>query len=332
MPGLVVADIITQFGDYYLGNNKENRDRLTQALRKRSFTPSVCTPIVCTDTLYRHALTQMSNVLQAFQKAFTPKGTLDFKPRTIEMGHPKIDTYLDPDNVEATWLGFLGALDKIERKDWPIVRYFMEMELMPQKEHEMESFVYYKGEYNAPTTGTAGNNSDTMNGLRKQLKDGLTAGRVRDLTPIMGGGFTASTVFDKVEAIVDYAAGVFPEFIDQLGLQLCMSPYWKRAYLRDKRNTHGQDTNFDMNKVTVDFAENVGIVGLPSMSGSNDVFLTPKKNMLYLSNPSKNRMPEMQASDRRVKVLYDWWEAIAFAYDEFVFAYVANTGGSQSGS
>jgi hypothetical protein len=89
--------------------------------------------------------------------------------------------------------------------------------------------------------------------------------------------------------------------------------------LRDKRNTHGTDVNYNPEQPTVDFT-NVRIVGLPSMKGEKMIWATPKDNFLYLRKARGMKKPKVEESKREVFLMLDWWEGLGFAYDELVYA------------
>ncbi len=328
LPNITLDDIIGEFGKYYV-NGGQNERNLGRLLLQRSKTPSICTPITTDNTEYRHALASIGSVVQAFQKHFTPKGSLEFSPRTIKLNNIKIDAELYPDDIKYTWLGFWENLDENDRSKWPIVRWFLEYLIIPKKEHELEVLNYYKGEYKEPTANTAGASKNAMNGLRLQIKSGLASGRMKSLSSVLSG-VNADNIFDGVENAAEYVEKEYPELIEETNLQFCMPNNWMKAFLRDKRNTHGTDVNYDPNKVTVDFYDNLKLVGLPSMVGTNDFFITPQSNLLYLKRTSGMKRFEIQKQDRLVKFLTDWYEGIGFAYDEFAFAHI--DGGSGSGS
>ena len=118
-----VAQLIQDFGNYYI-NQGQNMARLRQLFRERSMTPSVFTPIVTEDTLYRHSITRLGSIVQQFQKQWTPKGKLSFEPREIRLRNIKIDHELYPDEIKDSWAGFLSTLNnEQDRKAWPLIRF-----------------------------------------------------------------------------------------------------------------------------------------------------------------------------------------------------------------
>lgn len=328
MPQITTTDLVTEFGSYYI-NQGQNMATLMQKLRQKPITPSICSPAVTENTVYRRAQSSLGSIVQAFQKAFTEKGTFEFKPRTIDLYHMKIDIALFPDDIVESWVGFLEDINSNDRKNWPLIRYILEMDIIPQMMQDLEKKEYYKGILASVTPGTAGVTGQSMNGLRKWLKDGLSAhggdGSIRDLN---AGSISSSNIFDKVEEIADKLDTI----LEGEQLTMAMSPYWVRKYLRDKRNTHGTDVNYDSNKLSVDFFDNCRIVGLPSMAGTDDIWVTPSRNVKYIRRTSGMKTPKVEELKREVFLMTDWWEGLGFDLNELVFAHVPAGSGTADGT
>ena len=63
--------------------------------------------------------------------------------------------------------------DDIDVKQWPFVRWFIEEYIIPQIHQDYELNEVYKGVYAAPTPGTAGAVSTSMNGIGKTIADAI---------------------------------------------------------------------------------------------------------------------------------------------------------------
>jgi hypothetical protein len=315
---IVKTDLVAAFGDYYL-NEGQNLDRLKSAIRQPSVTPSYAKPIISESDVYRSANVVLGEIVQSFQKAFTSKGDVTFLPNEIRLRNAKIDVPLYPDDVKASWLGFLGSLTVQERANWPIVRYVLENEIAPQIGHDMETKAYWGGVYVAPTPGVPGTAAGTLDGLKKLIDSGLTAGTMNAVA--LSAAPVAANMFEIVEEFVD---GVLADNTALTGvkMRLFMDPKFLRDYFRDKRNTHGADTNYNTNGINiVDFTENVELVGLPSMAGSGYLFATPLENFLHVRKVNGMQDPKVEESKREVSLMLDWYEGIGFAYNELVYAY-----------
>lgn len=319
-----VSELVDEFGNYYI-KSEQNMKGLMQKLRQKTFTPTQFQSVVTENSVYRRSQSRLNSVVQSFQKAFTEKGALEFLPRQIDIYRMKIDIALYPDDIVESWVGFLEGLDEQDRSKWPLIRYILEMEVIPQRNQDMEKKEYYKGVFAAPTNGVAGVTGNSMNGLRKWFKNGMSSwggdGSIHDLA---AGSITESNIFNKIEEIVDKLDHV----MEGEQLTLGMSPFWVRKYLRDKRNEHGTDVNYDSNKLSVDFYDNCKIVGFPSMAGTDDIFVTPSFNMKHVKRTGTNKPPKVETQKREVYLMDDWYEGLGFDLNELIFAHVPQGSGT----
>lgn len=309
---MTIADIITEFGAYY-EKNAANKARLYSTLRAATPTSSILTPIVTDDTIWRAGQAAMTRVLQPFQKAFTPIDPLTITPVEIQAYKLKIDASEYPDDLEATWLGFLAG-NSLNRKDWPFVRWFMEEHLIPQAKEDYELLEVYKGVYAAPTPGTAGAVSTSMVGFKKLIADYITATRI---TPITTGAPSATNT-TWVGQVESFADSINTKYWG-VKMQLAMSEMNARKFARGYQEKYGKDTNYKDGKGEVPFT-NLTVIGLPSMGTSNRIWCTPKSNAVRLMKKTEN-MDNMNIEnvDRQVKLYTDWWDGVGFIIPEVVF-------------
>jgi hypothetical protein len=310
--GIVKTDLVADFGAHYI-NEGQNEQRLLSAIRQKTKTPMYAKPIIHDGEVYRFSNVKLGEIVQGFQKAFTAKGDATFEPNEIRLRNLKIDLALYPDDVKGSWLGFMQDLSSDERKNWPIVRYLLEKEVIPQMHHDLETKAYFKGSYVAPTAGTANNTVQAMDGIKKLLVAGTdTNGNME--TVALSAAITKANAFDMVEEFVD----ALPSEIDDVKKRVYMDPKILKWYHQDKRNTHGADVNYDPMKPVVDFT-NVELVGLPSMAGENYLWCTPEDNFLYIRRANGMKSPTVEESKREVYLMTDWWEGLGFGYDELVY-------------
>lgn len=315
---IVKTDLVTAFGAYYLEEG-QNMERLKQAIRQPAVTPSYAKPIITESDIYRSSNSKLGEIVQGFQKGFTPKGDVTFEPNEIRLRNIKIDLSLYPDDVKASWLGFLSSTTDQERANWPIVRYLLEQEVVPQIPDDLEMNAYWGGSYVAPTPGTATTAAATMDGLKKLIDAGLLAGTMQAIT--LSAVPSATNMFDLGEEFADGIYGA-NEKLQSTKIRMYMEPAFVRNYFRDKRNTHGADNNYSTTGINViDFSPNIEIVALPSMAGSGYIFATPVDNLLYVRKANGMQTPKVEESKREVFLMLDWWEGLGFAYNELVFAY-----------
>src|SRR5436190_13989896 len=75
----------------------------------------------------KYVLTQSetTEVIQGYQKAWTPKGDLVFKPNIIKARPVKVDFSFSVKDFEASWLGYLKTSGS-SSDDMPISRFILE--------------------------------------------------------------------------------------------------------------------------------------------------------------------------------------------------------------
>lgn len=305
------ADIIKQYGDYY-ENSGQNLNRLKSALMQPSVTLEKCTtPMKTEDTIFKLANPVFTKLIQPFKKSFDPKGGVTFHPNEIRLRQIKVDTDLYPNDIEASWLGFLAGKDK-NLKDWPIVRWMMEVYILNQVQEDKELYAVYKGVYDENGTSP----EDTMDGLRVQLINGAKNEKY-PIHVIRGiGALNKSTILDQIEAYDDQISDLYT------GKPVIhfMSQKWVKFLKRDKRSKGYYFINSPQEiDDTIDFTAHV-VCGLPSMAGTNDLFSTFKENVLHLTKRGfSGASLDVQLHDRQVHILGDWWEGIGFACNQLVW-------------
>ncbi|UZR95945.1 hypothetical protein [Chondrinema litorale] len=308
-----VADIITEFGAYYI-NQGQNMSRLYKLLLAKSITEQLFTTVRTDDTRWLASKATVGRVLQPFQKSWTPLAPVEFKPVAIDQFKLKMDSEEYPDDVEATWLGFLADND-LDRKQWPIVRYIVEELLIPQIKEDYELLEVFLGEQANPAEGTAGDASTGINGIRKIVNDHITGGRI---TPIVTGAPDADDVVwvEQIESFVD----AINQKYWGIKMPLGMSEMNARRFLRGYKAKYGQNTDYKDNTTgKVDFS-NVNVLGCPSFGTSNKILCTPKNNAIQLSKKAANESKvKTESEDRKVKIFTDFWRGVGFVIPEIVF-------------
>lgn len=316
---ITTTQIVQEYGAFYQDNGQDKKRLLMMLSQGREIT-NYATPIKTDETIFRLANASFQSLVQPFQKAFTQKGGVALVPNEIRVYRFKIDDEFQPDELFATWLGFLTQ-KSVSRQDWPFVKWLIEVYYAKQIDQDMELNEYYKGVYAAPGAGVAGANGTAMNGVQKLLQDGVDAGTVNSIADI--GALDKDTIFDQVELFIEKIAEVY----QGIPMNVHMSNYWKRKYLQDKRaQGFYQKTSDKEIDASIDFTPQ-NVVGLASMVGTNDIFCTPKENFLHISPATltKNNF-KLEESKRSVAVLGDWSEGLGFGIDQAVWTNIQPTG------
>ncbi len=312
-----IASIVAEFGAYY-ENAGQNKSRILRLLTQgREFT-QYCTPMKTDDTIFRLSNASFNTLVQPFQKAFTQKGGVTLKPNEIRVFHHKIDDEFYPDDIKASWLGFL-AMNNVNREEWPLVKWMVEEYYKKQIDRDMELLEYFNGVYAAPAAGVAGVDGSGMDGLKKLLQDGVDDSTINSVNI---GALTTETIFDQVETFSDAISEVY----QGIPMNIFMSKYWYKKYLQDKRaQTFYQKTSDAQIDAGVDFTP-LSVKGLACMVGSDIIWCTPKENLLHITTETltKNQF-RLEEAKRCVAVMADWWEGLGFGLNQAIWTNLQKT-------
>jgi hypothetical protein len=308
-----VADIIIEFGAYYI-NSGQNMTRIVKQLYRPSETEMMFRPVVTDDTKYRASEARISRLLQPFQKSWSPTGTVQFAPVEIDQFKMKMDYQDYPDELEASWLGFLAG-EEIDRKQWPFIRWVVEEHLMPQLMEDKEMNEIFAGVYATPgTPGTAGAAGTAMNGIKYLLNNWIDEGRI---TPITTGALETDPI-TFVKQIEDFVDAIDTRYWKS-NMNLCMGQEWARRFIRGYREKYGKDQDFKGSTFKIP-ESNITIVGLASHNGSEKIWCTPYENAVRLSKKKQNENKvQVDSVDRLIKIFTDYWFGIGFVIPEIVF-------------
>lgn len=253
-----------------------------------------------------------SELLQAFQQGWTPKGTTSFVGYNNPIFRLKMDYILDNiDTVVDSWLFFLSDETK-ERKDWPLTRYIMEMELLPKVIDEMNTAMC-TGSYVAPTPGTAGTAAQSMNGILTIVANEISGG---DLTPIVTGSISAANAVTRFETFMD---GINPLVANKGGRILCSTTV-ARFYKKHYRSLFGA-TNDQLAKNNLKMDEyNVEIVPINGMGTSQRLVFSQEGNLIHLYDKLVSPSGfNIQQDKRNVAIFTDWHCAVGFQSLQGIF-------------
>ena len=127
MPEISLAQLKEAFGTYIGTNQKDILLLLTQATVSQKH----MTTIASADLEYRASKAVIDDMVQGFQKKWTPKGTATFTPIAIPQRRHKFDWEMYPDDIVDSWLGFMAA-ENVDRKQWPISKISLKSSSFPR--------------------------------------------------------------------------------------------------------------------------------------------------------------------------------------------------------
>ena len=301
--------IVEEYGRIYQQRG-QGLDRIKRALIQKSETlEKYAIHKRITDDIYEMANDEFQPVLQPFRVPFEPTGGVKFYPNPIVLQHIKVDLKISPDQIIDGWLGFLEGKG-VDRSQWPITRYMVEVYLKQQIDYDREVNAVYYGERDDNGTSP----SSCMDGIRKKLI--LGAQDDYPINVIDGvGALQPDTCFDQVENFSKKIKAIYRG----VPMIICVSQEYERAFLENKRANgfywlHGPE---DLN-ASVDFTKQV-VMGLPCMDDSTDMFAFVRGNLMWLTRKDKFNF-DIQKEDRYVKILGDWREGIGFGVNKMVWA------------
>lgn len=310
---ITTTDIVSEFGAYYLNSGQNMKDLVKQVYRP-SKTQELFTPFTTDDTIIRKGESRFTRILQPFQKAFTPIGSLTFKPVTIPLFNMKIDLQLTPDDIVKSWLGFLEG-DGLDRKKWPLIKWLLEVHVFEQAQRDWEVNEIYLGEFDEPVVGTAGDEGTAMDGIKKIINDWIDNGRT---STISSGAAEADPV--------DFCTQI-EEWVKQLP-----KDYWKQPMTiamsedLELRYKDGKDAKYNTNyaketvEATVKNFPNIKVGGYQSHEGDEKWWCTPKWNAVRgMKKKALMQTVEVESDTRTVNIFSDWWDGVGFIIPELIF-------------
>lgn len=265
-------------------------------------------PMVSCDYAYQGQDVEISDVLQPYQKAFTPTNTETFSGVLNTLEVAKLD-------LEFDWLQMEKFFDKW-RCNWfeagkpesehTYPRYIMDNVVLPKVTEEI-NLNSWKGVYAAPTAGTAGASLTTFTGFKKKIEDWITASA---LTPIVTGAIVSTTMVAQVRTFCDGLSLQYKYRSGTIFMSKTNAQYYADDYQAKYPGRRATEEMPDQLYLRVDHY-NKTIVGLDCMEGS-DRFVCTFNGLDGLIIGTRSGMPTMPTfrvniEDRSVHVLAEFY-------------------------
>lgn len=307
-----ISDIVSEFGSYYIDNGQNTKD-LRLAIMDRSETDAILQLHPTNDTQVRGGNVDMDPVLQAFQETFTPYGGATFEARKIDLFQLKIDQAYNPDKLVKSWVGFMAS-NSTDRTTWPFIKWLIQAYIIPKAAEDWELNGIFKGNYVAPTPGTAQPISAAVDGIKTIINDAITA---TTLTPITMGTVPTDPA-DFVKYVEDMVAQIPTKYLPWLG-PLAMSATLEMRFRKGMRQLYNMNYNQVGDLLTV-IDTPLQVKGLRSHEGSGKIWTTVKGNAeLFVKAPANKNVFEVEKVDRKVKLYTDFWKAPNFWRYDWIF-------------
>lgn len=292
----------------------EINSKLKQGLEMES----ALSPVLARDT-YSAPNVALTEVLQPYQKAFTPKGDSTFDGEQYTLDPLKIDIEFAADDLDVffdTWKAEWDELGEKARAEYTFPRWLYEREILPKLIEDIELKLVWGGEKVAITgaaIGVAQAAEDGTDGLAKRIADAVTATK---LVPITTGALVATTMVAQLETFCD---GIPLPYRDVSG-EIWMSKTNAKKYWRDYRAKFGSgNSNMgnENNELRVD-ATNKVIRGFSAMEGSDRILFNPSntRNLIvgYRRGGPRFPMIRWQEADRTLKGLAEFHRFYGFNF------------------
>lgn len=269
-----------------------------------------------TDHTYVAPTAVLTDVIQAYQCQFTPKGgvTLDQVANTLDQ--LKVDISITCDDINkfyASWLSDWYEIGK-DPKVWSFAKYLWTKLILPKVNEEL-NWNYYWGVKAAPTPGVAGSSVASMTGLSKKLDDYVTAGK---LVPITTGAITTSNVVDRVETFV---AALPPAQKRRPGAILVSQTIYEWYYKNYRLNfgTGNGVAGNDNIGAKID-GTNKWLQPMTSMEGSQKLIWAPDLIVGKRIGEADLPVPEVETSIRELKLsmVFHRFIGIEYFFNTFV--------------
>ena len=309
---ITATDVVTEWGAIFRPQGQGVKDILLK-LMQRSVTAAYFPTRVTDATVMEKVTAEFARELQRFQKDFTPIGGVTFKPVKIPLYKLKIDLKETPDDLEETWLGFL-ADSGLDRTKWPFIKWYLTNALI-QADKDLETTEIYNGVPGTITAGTATAAGTSIKGIKKQINEANTAGKLLKIT--MGVVPTDPLEYvEYIEEMIKQVPRILRNELDYVFVQEDGHDLFRDG-MRLKYNANYESVA--ENKITKLRNDNIQLVGLPSMAGSDKVWTTPSWNRQGgFKKPGNQQVFEVEKVDRTVKAYTDYYKGYGFWIPEYL--------------
>ncbi|MEL6968627.1 MAG: hypothetical protein AAFO02_00550 [Bacteroidota bacterium] len=285
-----------------------------QKLRQGLEFENILSPRAATNTWSAPNATP-TELLQAYQWQFTPKGNTTLSAVDNQLQPIKVDITLTAEDIEKYFDTYMIEWYEIgkDATEWSFPRYLMDQVYMPKIIEEMNTNSWV-GERTTPTAGMAGASVNSVDGYRKKITDAITAG---DLTEYATGAFVGNTMVNQVESWCD---SLPIPYRDQPGM-IFMSNSNAKLYYRDHRDKFGTGNGVAGNQNTelrVEMTKKQ-IMPINAMEGSNRIIFYPTttRNMIWGSKRGFDTYFTIRWMKPEVRVLHGTAEIHRFYGFEF---------------
>lgn len=246
---------------------------------------------------------EVTEVAQAYQPDWTPKGGLNLIPEEYQVRYMKVDRDIDPNQLRQTYLA--DMLPNAQSEEHEIVRLYYK-KMMERSALDTDRALI-KGKYVAPTKGKAGKSTEMVDGIISLVQGFVTK---KQITPIKVGAINASNAVKQIKAMYKQ----IPEDFRENPQMKCymFSGMWD-AYFENHEETRGVMTDYGQQKKRVIPGTDCEIIVLPHGGASDMVVFTMENNIKLIENePSDLLKFTIEKAKRMLNYMQDWAAGICF--------------------
>ena len=335
-----ISALVAEYGAYYRGTNSQaNKQRILSLLFVPETFGKMFTLMPTNATRWEAAIASIGQVVQRYQKAYTPLSNSKLVPKIIDLEQVKVDLSENPSELEESWVGFLTRLSlesgtsmNQNRVEWPFIRWYLETLVIPKVKEQLEMSEYFWGVRGAVVPGTPTDEGESLTGINKKI-DGDAALVTPNMNHLTLGAYpTDAKLFVKfIEAMVDQILTDSPK-LRQFDMEIMLNSALEMLYKRGYRELYGRDldqaTLVANNKKVID--TRTSIIGCTAMDNdpANPGDSSDKLIMTYAANRVRpitfNKNAETFSVDkagdnpRGAWMFTDWHEAVDFGIYQHV--------------
>lgn len=321
---ITTTDLQTAYGAQFANGSKGWQDLKSKVFESSSF-DQLFTIEYTNLTTWQKATSTMSAVTQRFQLGFTPSGTLTFKPSKYDLDEVKVDLQLSSHSIKREFIGFAHKTG-VPQNAQEFIKWVV-TQTAQQHVEDVELEGAWGGVNATITPGTATNAAGMMDGFRKVINNGITAGTI---TPVTMGA-VPSDPQDFVEYVEEFVKSIpnkYKGWQMTLAMSLTNEEKFKEG-MRLKYKTY-YDAGTDVMKVYV--RPRISVKGEVAMGDSSKIWMSPKMNLYKVVNmgSATNPLFNLETEDRSIKIWSDYLMKYCIWNHEWFFTNDVSLGSTES--
>jgi hypothetical protein len=330
---ILVSALVAAFGAQYT-----NEGQGMQSMMDQFLVPSVTEQEWCggcnvtENTQEKKNSVTLSSVLQPWQKGASPTGDLTIAPLTMTLSKMKYETDIDPDTIERTYAGWLRGVDTNDRSQWTITKWIAEIKLVEKGREDWELKAIMGGEYAAPTPGTGGAPETSHDGILTQVADAITATTITAINGPAAWSTDSEDCANEFEAWLESVRGtsetirtIIDNHCDKVFMSKTLAMRIRKG-LDIKYKDYGSQVAISGAIKTAAYRytlpyHNLEVVGLPSMTGSSRVILTPPQNRDgYIKAPNSEQVAQLYPTGPRELLAFcDFYKQVSYWDPQYMY-------------